>query len=283
MHKTWKEVGRGCLNLLLLEVVIVAPQFWLRKHVRPMLGLAILALLCAAAYVAGSKWIERRSPTELAVRRALPEGLAGLVLGVVLFSAVIGILWLVGVYHLDGIGGPSQLARGFVLAVAAGILEEIVFRGLLFRLSAKIFGTWGALLFTSALFGAAHAANRGATIGSSLAIALEAGVLLGAAYAATSRLWLPIGLHIGWNFTEGSLYSMSVSGHTANSGLLRGALSGPQILTGGQFGPEASIVAVFVCLAVALFFLRRMVIAQRVQPPVWSRRATTAEPAVSAG
>src|SRR5260370_21909561 len=72
--------------------------------------------------------------------RALPEGLAGMALGFVLFSVVMGILWAVGVYRFAGKGIGDHLEKGFVLAVLAGILEEILFRGLLFRLSAKIFG-----------------------------------------------------------------------------------------------------------------------------------------------
>jgi uncharacterized protein len=277
LRRIWKEVGLGCLTLLLLVAIIVLAQPWLRRHGTSLLGAAILALLCVAAYAAASKWIERRSPTELAPCRALPEGLAGMALGFVLFSVVMAVLWTAGIYHLGGKGTADQLAKGFVLAVLAGILEEILFRGLLFRLSAKIFGTWGALLFTAALFGAAHAANPGATVSSSLAIALEAGILLGAAYAATTRLWLPIGMHIGWNFTEGSLFSMSISGTTAERGMIQGTLSGSRILTGGQFGPEASIVAVLVCLAAALYFLRRLVKQGLVQPPVWNRNRATSD------
>src|SRR5664280_2574587 len=148
-----------------------------------------------------------------------------------------------------GLGTNRGLGHRTFFAVLAGIMEEILFRGLLFRLSSKIVGTWGALIFTAGLFGLAHTLNPGATIGSSVAIALEAGVLLGAAYAATQRLWVPIGLHAGWNFTEGSLFGMTLSGNNMGVGLLRGSLSGPRILTGGEFGPEASIVAVLVCLA----------------------------------
>jgi membrane protease YdiL (CAAX protease family) len=270
LRKVWKEVGLGCLNLLLLVAIIILAQLWLRKHGTPLLGAAILALLCFAAYTGAAKWIERRPPTELVNNRALPEGLAGMALGFALFSVVMGILWAAGVYRFAGKGTDDQLAKGLVLAVLAGVLEEILFRGLLFRLSAKIFGTWGALLLTAAFFGAAHAANPGATVSSSLAIALEAGILLGAAYAATTRLWFPIGMHIGWNFTEGSLFSMSISGTTAQSGLIQGTLGGSQILTGGQFGPEASIVAVLVCLAAALFLLRRTVRLGLVQSPVWA-------------
>jgi uncharacterized protein len=132
-------------------------------------------------------------------------------------------------------------------------------------------GTWWALLVTSVLFGAGHAFNPGATVLSSIAIAVEAGVLLAAAYAVTGRLWFPIGLHAAWNFTEGTVFGMSVSGFGATKGLIVGALRGPTILTGGRFGPEASIVAVLVCVSAAFLIVWRVVRLGRVQSPSWSR------------
>ena len=96
-------------------------------------------------------------------------------------------------------------------------------------------------------------------MGSSIAIALEAGVLLGAAFALTQRLWLPIGLHLGWNFAEGSIFGMSVSGGKATGSLFAGTLHGRNLFTGGAFGPEASIVAVVICLAAAVVLLWRTV------------------------
>jgi CAAX protease family protein len=272
MGKAWKQVGLGLLNLTAVVLTVVGIQAVLHKfHASQSAGAIVTALLVLCVYLAGSKWIERRPPSELAPARALPEAVSGLVLGLILFSAVMGILWMVRTYSPAWHGATKQILPGFASAVVAGILEEILFRGLLFRLSAKILGTWGALLFTAAFFGAAHAFNPGATVSSSLAIALEAGVLLGAAYAATSRLWLPIGLHIGWNFTEGALFGMSVSGGKMSGGMLQGSLQGPRVLTGGQFGPEASIVAVLVCLAAAMYFIYRIIKLHHVQAPIWSR------------
>jgi uncharacterized protein len=282
LRQTWKEVGLGLLNLLVVIAVIVGIQPLLHKYLGAS-GAAVVAVLCLATYVAASKWIERRVPAELAIGRLLPEFSAGTLLGLGLFSVVMAILWAARVYHPEGWGGHAPLARGFLLALLAGIVEEILFRGLLFRLFSKILGTWGALLVTSALFGLAHAANPGATVSSSLAIALEAGILLGSAYATTSRLWLPIGLHVGWNFTEGSLFGMTLSGNDVGTGLLRGSLSGSQILTGGAFGPEASIIAVIVCLSAALYFIWRIVKLHRAEPPVWNKppqRAVAGTPAV---
>jgi membrane protease YdiL (CAAX protease family) len=270
LRQTWKEVGLGLLNLVAVVAVVVASQPLLQKYLKAS-GAAVLAALCLATYVAASKWIERRTPTELAIGRLLPELAAGMLLGFGLFCVVMGILWAAGAYHPEGWSAHALLARGFLFALLAGIVEEILFRGLLYRLFSKILGTWSTLLLTSALFGLAHAANHGATVSSSLAIALEAGILLGAAYAATSRLWVPIGLHVGWNFTEGSLFGMTLSGNTMAAGLVRGSLNGPRILTGGEFGPEASIVAVIVCLGAALFFVWRIVKLHRAEPSVWSK------------
>jgi uncharacterized protein len=267
MRKTWKEVGLGTLSLLAIILVIIGTHPVL-PHIPHMVGGTLLALSLLATFIACAKWIERRTPSELDLHRFLPETTIGLVIGFGLFAISMTILWAIGVYHPAGAGTAYGLGRGLVAAIVTGVLEEILFRGLLFRLSSKILGTWGALLFTAALFGAAHAFNRGATVSSSLAIAIEAGVLLGAAYAATERLWLPIGLHIGWNFTEGSIFSMSVSGNSS-AGLIQGSLSGPRILTGGQFGPEASIVAVIICLLASLYFIHRMISLHRVHPPIW--------------
>jgi membrane protease YdiL (CAAX protease family) len=268
--KTWKAVGLGLLNLLAVVGVIALTQPMLRRFLSTA-GAAVLGIICFATYWAGAKWIEHRRPFELDARRALPEVVAGLALGTALFSLVMIILLVAGVYHPSGWGSAGQLAAGFAFSLLAGVMEEILFRGFLFRLSSKIVGTWGALLFTSVLFGAAHASNPGATAGSALAIALEAGILLGAAYAVTQRLWLPIGLHVGWNFTEGSLFGMTLSGNSMKSGLLAGSLSGPPILTGGGFGPEASVVAVLVCLLVALLFIWKIVKLRRIEPPIWSK------------
>jgi hypothetical protein len=155
------------------------------------------------------------------------------------------------------------------VAVCQAVIEEVLVRGFIFRVLSVGTGTWIALLLSAALFGALHASNPGATAFSSIAIALEAGVLLAAAYVVTGRLWLSIGLHAAWNFTEGSIFGMSVSGGKQSASLISGTLSGPAMLTGGAFGPEASIVAVLVCLALAVLLLQHAVRSGRIERPPW--------------
>lgn len=267
------EFGLGLLNFVAVITAISGAQLGMQKYwgALTVADAVMLAALCVGLYLAGCRWIERRKPTELSIRQAGTEMPAGIFLGLALFSCVMLVLWMGRVYQLEGWGSYRQLGPGLSLAVLGGFVEEILFRGILFRAGSKLTGSWGALLLTSALFGAAHAANRGATLSSSLAIALEAGILLGAAYAATGRLWVPIGLHMGWNFAEGSIFGMTLSGNAMGAGLIRGTLSGRQILTGGEFGPEASIVAVILCFAAAVYFLRRMVKQKLAEAPVWRR------------
>ncbi len=266
-HRT--RLGRGAVNLTVFLAVVFASQAYFRSAHIGITARILASALGLAVYLAGVRGIEGQRPRELADVWGAVELAGGVALGIGLFSAVMGLLWGFGSYHPSGFGTSAGLATGGLLALATGILEETLFRGFLFRLSSVVVGTWGALIFTSILFGAAHAANPSATLGSSIAIALEAGVLLGGAYAVTGRLWLPIGLHAGWNFAEGSLFGMAVSGFSQQPALIAGQVSGPSVLTGGSFGPEASILAVLVCVAAAVVLLWRTIRLHRVEMPLW--------------
>ena len=268
--------GRGVLNLFaMLLVVDWLPDFVIGRGLGSF-GWALLCILSVASYLAGVHWIERRRPTELLFRAGFGEVSAGFTLGIALFCTAMLLLWLFGAYHPSGWGALSPLASELLLIWLAGvIIEELLLRGFLFRLSAKLVGTWGALAITSALDGAAHAYGRGATVGSSIAVALEAGVLLGAAYALTQRLWLPMGLHLGWKFAQGLVFGSLVSGGTAERALIIDTLQGRALLTGGAFGPAASVIAVVICLAAAAYLLWRTVRLGRLEPAPWTQLAPT--------
>ncbi len=131
-------------------------------------------------------------------------------------------------------------------------------------------GTWVALAISAALFGLGHLANPNATVWSSIAIAIEAGLLLGMAYAWTRSLWFCMGVHAAWNFTQGPLLGIPVSGFELK-GLLVSTTQGPTLLSGGEFGAEASILTVIVCVSVAGYFTRKAIDEGRIRPPVWRR------------
>ncbi len=200
---------------------------------------------------------------------AVKETAAGLGIGFVLFSLIVGIAALAGVYRIVGPGDASYLVVALIgSALFPGIVEELLFRGILFRWLEEFGGSWLALAITSGLFGAAHLMNPNASAVAAIGIALEAGVMLGAAYMLTRRLWLAIGIHMAWNFTQGEVWDVPVSG-TFVHGLVEAELSGPPLLSGGGFGLEASLIAIVVATGFGAFLLVRAIRAGRVVGPMW--------------
>ena len=212
-----------------------------------LLSALLLSAVMIAAYRSLVRALERRTPDELGAVMAARGLASGVIAGAALFVCVYAILWVLGAVRFQGFAGLSGLTAALAIATASAVGEEIVFRGVVFRLLEARLGTATALVLSAGAFGLLHAGNRGATWTSALAIALESGALLGLAYAAGRTLWLPIGLHFGWNFTEGGVFGAAVSGGQS-TGLIAAPLSGPPWMTGGAFGPEASIAAVLVSL-----------------------------------
>jgi membrane protease YdiL (CAAX protease family) len=218
-------------------------------------ALELLAcVLMIVAYRVGVRLLEQRAAAEIAFAGKAWLFLPGAFLGLAIFVVVFAILWAAGIAQYEGPGQIGSVIRGCAAALAAAVGEEIVFRGAVFRPIDERFGTTAALVFSAALFGLLHMANPGATVLSTTAIALESGVLLGAAFANARSLWLPIGIHFGWNFTEGSIFGTAVSGGKS-AGLFNFSLNGPDFFTGGAFGPEASAIAVGACLAASAIFI----------------------------
>ncbi len=219
----------------------------------------LITLSCAVigvlVYKLFQRRVERRDDAEFALTGAGKELGAGLGIGFALFTIMVGIVALLGGFGIDGVRGIGRLWSVLAMAIASGLFEELIFRGILFRQLEAMAGSWIALALTSAFFGAAHLANPGATWFAAFAIAVEAGILLGAAYMYTRRLWLPVGIHAAWNFTQGWIFSAPVSGGKAPDGLLLTHRSGPDWLTGGGFGLEASVVAMLVATLAGVILL----------------------------
>lgn len=219
------------------------------------IGAIIAVTITILVYRLLVRWTEGRSASELGKSGAFSLTVAGVVIGLFLFTAVFACLILFGAASITGGGTTNDLMPQLAAAAMAAVGEEIIMRGVAFRLFEEGFGTTIAILLSGALFGLLHAANPGATVESTIAIAMEAGILLAAAYVLTRSLWFPIGLHFGWNFTEGGIFGTSVSGGKSATGLIATHVAGANYLTGGPFGPEASLPAVLVCLAAALVML----------------------------
>ena len=270
---------------ILLGAVAIIPAAALqllaqRLSNAPSAARALLIAASAAAallgYVLFVHRVERRRLSELALARCLPQLTAGLILGSVLFSSTVAVLAVCGALRITGHAPPTVLLRPLLMSISAGVLEELLFRGVLLRLLDAALGSWLALALSAGVFGVLHLIAPHASLSAAIAIMLEAGVLLGSAYFLTRRLWLPIGLHIGWNFTQGGVFGIAVSGHPS-IGLLQAVLSGPSWLTGGAFGAEASVVAIAICLMTALFLLVLAARRGQLRPSPWKMQSAPIE------
>ena len=222
------------------------------------------------AYIGFVRLVERRRAEELSGKGAVRETGAGIAVGAGLLAVSITIIAVLGYYEVTGSNPASVMLPTFAMAIASGYVEEVLFRGVLFRIIEESLGTWIALALTSLLFGFAHMMNPNATLFSSFAIAMEAGVLLGAAYVLTRRLWLAVGIHFAWNFTQGGIFGGRVSGITMD-GLLESQLSGPTLFSGGEFGVEASIFALVLGVGTGIWFLVKAGRKGHFIAPFWRR------------
>jgi len=213
------------------------------------------ALLALLVY----RWVvrrtERREPVEVARAGAGRGIVRGVLIGVGMFVAVIANIALFAEYQVTGFGSVTGAVAIFGLMAAAAVTEELLFRGVLLRIIEERGGTWLALGVTGVAFGLIHLFNENASLWGAIAIAISAGLMLAAAYVATRSLWVPIGLHFGWNFAAGGIFSAVVSGNGVSEGLLETTASGPALITGGTFGPEASLYTILAGALLTVGFL----------------------------
>ncbi len=237
------------------------------------------AVMTVIVFSLGLWLFERKTPREagLAPARAVPDTVRGFLLGAALLTAVTGVLALAGCYHLvgwapvpEGTTRGALLGRVLLLFFAVAIFEEVAVRGIVFRLLEQGIGTWLAILLSALMFGFGHRGNPGASWASSVAIAVEAGALLAAAYVATRSLWVPIGLHWAWNLFEGPVWGARVSGNDLGV-LAQATFPGPTLLTGGAFGPEAGLPAMVLGTALAVGFLVVAIRREQIVTPGWMR------------
>jgi len=180
---------------------------------------------------------------------------AGMITLAVVAVALIGHLSWDFTLRLPAMLKPIALVTA-MLAVGA-ISEEIAFRGYPFQRLVEAIGATSAVVVTSGMFAAVHLGNPHATVWSTLNTA-AVGVLFALAYLKTKSLWLPWGMHFGWNLTLGVVFGLPVSGITRFSVTTHSTIAGPLWLTGGDYGIEASatgtaVVIIGILVLVLLF------------------------------
>ena len=218
-----------------------------------LLGLTIVVALPAITL---SLWIARRaldhrSFASLGLELKTPAArdlLVGFLIPAPLFALIFIAQWGLGWLTIEGwgwAGGSLAVTMlgvllGLVGFFAVGFYEELLFRGYYLQNLRDGTGLAIALFLSSAVFALAHLGNFSSSFASSIGI-FAAGYFLAYGWIRTGALWLPIGLHIGWNFFQGPVFGFAVSG-TPTPSIVVHSVEGPELLTGGGFGPEAGLI-----------------------------------------
>ena len=252
--------------LLIITVLLAIAIGWIVKHIPyPDEGDALLTwkefgnrgggliAMILGAFIT-LRWIDRR-PIKL-LGLGLLDGwkrdfAIGLIIGMGMISVTLAFLWAGGWVTLSlnelTLALLGALSKALLLFFVAALMEELLLRGYIFQAFIEGSRVWIALILLSLLFSVAHLNNPDSTIPSSLNIFL-AGVLLSVCYLKTRSLWLPTGLHLGWNWMQGSFWGMGVSGYHVKWSVFTAEAHGADWISGGNFGAEASVFASIIIL-----------------------------------
>ena len=252
-----------CVAIVLAFNAVAKALLWLLAphHQESSVARLIAAIAGSVAilivYGAAVRWGERRAVDELELRPAPRELALGMLAGGAAIAAIIAIQWLFGWVAIEP-RRVDAVALALRDSIRSGVLEELVLRLVILRLLWRAFGIWPAIVIAAALFGVLHLANPDS--GWFAALCLIAGEGIGIAfYLVTGRIWASIGMHAAWNFTQGWIFGAVVSGTVDIAGgplALRPAAGVPALLSGGGFGPEASLAALVVSAIASAAFLR---------------------------
>lgn len=251
--------------IVCLAAVIIGQQIFpkipgvsmLNADVRNLIkGIFVSILILSSYWLFYSKY-EKRNITELSTKGLWKKLLVGIIMGCVLQSLTILVIYFYGGFKVIAINPVSTLIIPFTVAFTVAIIEEILLRGIVFRITEEKWGSIIALIISGVIFGGLHLINPHVTL-ISILCTMVVGVLLAAAYMYYRSLWVPIALHFAWNFTQNGIFGAITSGNEKTNSLFTTQISGSEILTGGQFGPEGSIQAVLLCAVAAIIILRQL-------------------------
>ncbi len=261
--RRWRRVLRHPLARMfaasLAMLLALALSFALMEALLPKDKLVawpnvVAALACGLGYWAYVNRVERRTVTELGGSGALAECARGAGLGVLLGLLTLAPLLGLGVYRIEGFGDSFPLLKQIPEMLLVSVFEELLVRGVIYRIAEQAWGSRRALVLSTVIFVAAHLPGEISLLG--VLVTAAASIAFTAAFQISRRLWLPIGMHFAWNYLFSAVFSVPVSGHEAKGWLL-GSMDGPEWLSGGAYGVEASAVALMVWAVAGALLLRR--------------------------
>ncbi len=263
------------LGTIIFVMMMFNNGYMEKFHDRPFVAIGITILMALAGiliYLGYGRFMERRDVTELSLPGMGKQWGTGLLIGAGLYTLCIIILMVLGMYRINGLNPLSFLIPAVAMALSSSVFEELFFRGVIMKSVEDMAGSWIAIVVSSLVFGFMHLLNPGGTLEGAIYISIEAGLLLAGAFLLTRKLWLSMGFHFGWNYTQSAIFSGVVSGGVSDPGYLQVTIEGPEFMTGGAFGVESSVLALVACTTAGIIMIFISWKRGHILPPPWAKR-----------
>ena len=262
--------------LICLAVFILAQQLigkildvtTIDKNFRNLIKGIVASSVVILVYIYFYRKYEKREIGEFSGKGLLKNIIWGVFIGTTLQVLTILVIYFWGDFRIISVNPFSTIITPFAIAFSVAIFEETLLRGIVFRIVEEKLGSYISLLISALIFGAAHSLNPDSSVISSLCIGIV-GFMFGASYIYSRNLWLPIAIHFSWNFVQSGIFGAITSGNEKTSSLLNTHISGPELITGGAFGPEGTIQATLFWLLVSIVFMILITRQNKLIKPFW--------------
>ncbi len=241
------------------------------KDLKNLISGLFTALLVVLTYTYLFKFYEKREISEFSKKGIIKNLSIGIVLGIILQSLTILVIYLNDGYSVISTNSILFIIPPLTMGITSAIIEETLFRGIIFRIPEQKLGSYISLFISALIFGALHLSNPNSSLSAGIGLAIQAGLLLGAAYIYSRNLWFPIAIHFAWNFTQSAIYGANVSGNAISKTLITSKIKGAEWFTGGEFGPEGSIQATVFCLIATIVLLVLSHKEGKIIKPYWKK------------
>lgn len=241
------------------------------KDIRNLITGIFTAIFAIISYIYLFKFYEKRAITEFSKKGIVKNLSIGFFLGAILQSLTILVIYLKGGYSVISINPILFIIPPLTMSITSAFTEEVFFRGILFRIPEEKLGSYIALFISALIFGALHLMNPNSSLSGGITIAINGGLLFGAAYIYSRNLWFVIAIHFAWNFMQSAIFGANVSGTVASKTLITSKIEGAAWFTGELLGPEGSIQATVFCLITTIILLLLSHKEGKIIKPYWKK------------
>ncbi len=231
----------------------------------------IFIILLYYSYSLYTKYVESREPLEFNSKKWIYEYASGLTIGGGIIIFIVLMLSVSGFYHVEHINSPFVLVTSIFRYSIGAFIEELIFTIILYKLVEEFAGSVVSIIVTSLLFGFMHYGNYNATVLSSLYTAI-AHILLLAPFILTRRIWMIWGLHFGWNFFQTGVFGINNSG-MVQDGFITAKITGPEWLTGGEYGVEISYLSLIIQVIIAVLIMKQAIKSRQLVKASWRKNS----------